>query len=635
MGRMLGGARFARLGRGVGGVLPALAIGGLLAAVVAWASTSPPADVTITGTAGDSVGTSVAVGDFNRDGRDDLVLSAPGAGGGGQVMIFLGPVTAPSLTAASANAIYTGEADGDTFGSSVAVGDFNRDGRSDVVVGAPKNDAGQALPANKDTGRAYVFVTPSTGPANTAAASVPQFTGEAFGDRFGASVAAGDVNGDGRADVVVGATDNDAGGDKAGRAYAFVTPATGVASVGAAAATAVFTGTSANDKLGKAVLAPRMNADTRADVVVGSGRDGGAVYVFLSGSTGPASALDGNANARYSAEAAGDDFGESIVATRLNRDAIDDLIVGASNNDAGGTEAGRAYVFITPASGPVNAGAATARSILTGAVAGDNFGGAVGVVDVNGDHVNDVAVGARNNDSLVNAGGRAYAFRSGSAGPATASASTAFAQYGGDFAGGFLGAAVGGADLNNDGIVDIVAGATGDDSGGLSAGRAYAIYDTDLDGLTNVVDPDDDNDGRPDASDKCPTSKPPLRDRSPKDGCNDPYSRIVEPYTSTARGKTVVFAGWAEADTIGVNKVEVALQLKSGSSCRNWTGRKLSSPTSCTKRRYLKAKGTKNWSYTAKRLPKGSWTLFSRATDKKKHVEKRVGTNNKRRYKKR
>ncbi len=635
MGRMPVGARVARLRRGVTGVLPALVACGLLVAVVAWAGTSAPADVTITGTAGDSVGSNVAVGDFNRDGRDDLVLSAPGAGGGGQVMIFLGPVTTPALTSASANAIYTGEADGDTFGSSVAVGDFNRDGRSDVVVGAPKNDVGQTAPGNKDTGRAYVFVTPGTGPVNTAAVSVPQFTGEAFGDRFGTSVAAGDVNGDGRADIVVGATDNDAGGDRAGRAYAFLTPATGVASTGAAAASAAFTGTSANDKLGKTVLAPQMNSDTRADVAVSSGRDGGSVYVFLTGAVGPASAPDGNANARYSAEAAGDDFGESLAATRLNRDAIDDLIVGAGNNDAGGVDAGRVYAFVTPSGGPVNTGAGAAKAILTGAAAGDDFGGAVGAVDVNGDHVNDVAAGAQMNDSLVDAGGRVYAFKSGSAGPATASATTGFAQYRGDFAGGFLGSAIGGVDLNNDGVVDIVAGATGDDTGGLSAGRTYAIYDTDLDGQTNIVDPDDDNDGKPDASDKCPTSKPPLRDRAPKDRCNDPYSKIVEPYTSTARGKTVVFAGWAEADTIGVSRVDVALQLKSGSTCRNWTGRKLSSRTSCSKRRYLKAKGTKNWAYTAKKLPKGSWIVYSRATDKKKHVEKRIGTNNKRRYKKR
>ncbi|MFQ5608475.1 MAG: integrin alpha, partial [Candidatus Zixiibacteriota bacterium] len=104
---------------------------------------------------------------------------------------------------------FTGEAAGDLFGVSVAsAGDVNGDGYADVIVGAYQNDAGGPL-----AGRAYVF-------SGLNGDTLFVFTGEAAGDGFGLSVAsAGDVNGDGYADLIVGALFNGDGGFHTGRAY--------------------------------------------------------------------------------------------------------------------------------------------------------------------------------------------------------------------------------------------------------------------------------------------------------------------------------------------------------------------------------------------------------------------------------
>ena len=134
-------------------------------------------------------------GDVNGDGYADVVVGAYGySSDTGRAYVYLGGASGLATTAATT---LTGEATGNDFGDSVATaGDVNGDGYADVVVGAYGYSSG--------TGRAYVYLGGASGLATTAATT---WTGEATDNYFGYSVAtAGDVNGDGYADVVVGAS---------------------------------------------------------------------------------------------------------------------------------------------------------------------------------------------------------------------------------------------------------------------------------------------------------------------------------------------------------------------------------------------------------------------------------------------
>jgi hypothetical protein len=180
---------------------------------------------------------------------------------------------------------------------------------------------------------------------------------------------------------------------------------------------------------------------------------------------------------------AGDESGYALAAGDINADGTDDLIIGAYGADsAGRTDAGEAYVIYGGPSLPSTIDLDSTGADLTvyGDDAYDWFGHAVAAGDVNGDHIDDLIIGAYVADPPGGANaGKAYVIHGGSSLPSTIDLDTTSADltvYGNDVED-YLGLAVATGDVNGDGIGDLIIGASGaDPAGGTDAGETYVIY---------------------------------------------------------------------------------------------------------------------------------------------------------------
>jgi hypothetical protein len=391
---------------------------------------------------GNQFGRSVATaGDVNGDGYSDVIVGAFSyAGSTGKAYLFLGgpsgPLAIPSWTK-------VGEATNSNYGSSVATaGDVNGDGYSDVVIGAYGNAA--------STGKAYLYLGGATGLSATAAWTA---VGEAASNFFGSSVAtAGDVNGDGRSDVVVGAYGN---ATSTGKAYLYLGTASGLASI--TSWTAV--GEAASNFFGASVAtAGDVNSDGRADVVVGAygnATSRGKTYLYL----GTASGLASTASWTAVGEAASNFFGSGVAtAGDVNGDGYSDVLVGAYGN---ASSRGKAYLYLGTATGLSVAASWTA----VGEAASDFFASCIATAgDVNGDGYSDVAIGAYGNGSST---GKAYLYLGRAIGLSSAASWTAVGEGTTNSFGRFVATA---GDVNGDGRSDLVIGADGYSG---STGKAY------------------------------------------------------------------------------------------------------------------------------------------------------------------
>lgn len=183
------------------------------------------ADLTlIGGVAHDNLGYSVACGDLNGDGLADLIAGAPSYHGGGDRPGKAYLVSASQVgrggsvdVAEVALAVFTGSVNGESVGTSVVVpGDLDGDEVDDLVIGAA------AWGEELDTaGSAHLFYASAELEGQIAVSAAPAFmTGQSAGDYAGAAVAgAGDVDGDGWPDLIIGAPFDSQSGTESGRAY--------------------------------------------------------------------------------------------------------------------------------------------------------------------------------------------------------------------------------------------------------------------------------------------------------------------------------------------------------------------------------------------------------------------------------
>ncbi len=417
-------------------------------------------------TAGDSAGTSVSsAGDVNGDGIDDLIVGATGGDNGGdlagEAYVIYGSTGGPgdidltTLTAAQ-GFIIQGDTAGDQAGRVSSAGDVNGDGIDDLIVGALSGDNGGV-----NAGEAYVIYGSAGGPGNidlTTLTAAQGFIiqGDTAGDQAGWSVSsAGDVNGDGIKDVIVGAIFGDNGGTRAGEAYVVYGSAGGLANIDLTTLTTaqgfIIQGDAAGDQAGYGVSsAGDVNGDGFDDVIVGADRndkggfDAGAAYVVYGSAAGPGNIdvttltdaqgiiLQGGlySQAGFSVSAAGD----------VNGDGIDDMIVGAISGNTGGNYAGDAYVIYgeRPTEAVVRVGSAADQTIFGGAFddrllgkgGNDRLDGGGGNDTLIGGHGNDILFGGVGMDRLKGGGGNDTASYLGATTGVTASLKTSASNTG-------------------------------------------------------------------------------------------------------------------------------------------------------------------------------------------------------------
>ncbi|MEQ1691167.1 MAG: VCBS repeat-containing protein, partial [Gemmatimonas sp.] len=375
------------------------------------------------------------IGDVDGDKVNDIVTSAPTYGANGQPT---GPGRVYVYSGRTGKLVWmqTGSA-GENLGLGLeGAGDVNGDGAGDVIAGAPGSN------------KAYVY-------SGRDGHVLHALAGRDSAERFGSSAAgAGDVNGDGMADVIVGAPSNNAKGAGAGRAYLF-SGKDGVL---------LFTldGEKAGDAFGSIVAGAKTGRGTPLLVGApgaGTARAGGSapgrVYVY--------DATTRAVKFRIDAEETGGALGAMFTSLvgDVDGDGVLDVYAADFSDASKGPSTGRVYVRAGSDGRPF--------FTLTGEQAGDGFGiGSADIGDVNDDGYADLLIGAWQYSRVAQSGGKVYLY-SGKDG-------TVMRTITGRIPGETLGFdATGIGDVNGDGVIDLLITSSWSNVKGFRSGRMWVI----------------------------------------------------------------------------------------------------------------------------------------------------------------
>jgi hypothetical protein len=412
--------------------------------------------------AGDEFGFSVAVGDFNGDGYADLAVGAPLSAVGskqaaGNNWIFYGSATGITTKGAQ---IWNSDSPGiphksatnDQWGFSLAAGDFN--GAINPATGFRIDDLAIGTPNNtpnppplfqdiKGGGTLEILYGSPSGLTSTGAHAFDQ-TNDGMSahkelpfEHLSYSLAVGDFNGDGYADVAIGIPFRNLGATQnitqAGAIAIIYGGPNGLSVTGnqyfdltikGLAALDPERGPQANDHFSLALTAGDFNGGVNSttglpidDLAIGTPGDGGtvsnagAVYILYGGTSGLTTTGDQRLTQASlgGTDRSGANFGQALAAADFNGDGRADLVIGVPNQTVNGTaNAGAVYVVYGSANGLGVAGNQywTQESLNNGSVsvAGDQFGSSLAVGQFNGDGISDLAIGVPGKTVGTNAG---------------------------------------------------------------------------------------------------------------------------------------------------------------------------------------------------------------------------------------
>ncbi len=452
--------------------------------------------------------------DFNGDGCADLAVGAPysdvfGTNRAGMVEIFYG--SRGGLANEGQIVLPPVPEDESFFGLSLAAGDFNNDGYSDLVVSA----IGYLVSGQDDAGAIYVFPGSPQGidPDNwtewhQATPGVPG--GPENGDLFGRALATGDFDGDNHSDLAIGIPNEAIGSvSRAGYVIVLYGSPSGLTADGAQewnqASPGIDAENEVNDEFGWALAAGDFGPNSRYDDLaitvpsqdVGFGEDAGVVYVLYGSSNGLTSVnttlLSQSTFGVSGSSEDFDKFGVSVAAGDFDDNGVDDLAVGIPFEDLSGESAsGRVVVFYGERGDELSGSRSEGfdNGVAGANEADDYFGYSLATGDLDGDRHMDLIIGAPKEDigSLENAGWVVILYGSDDGlDDATAQGWSypASAEREGDW----MGRSVTAGDYNGDGIWDMATGVDlryDDTNSNYFRGRALVFYGRFVIGLTGA-----------------------------------------------------------------------------------------------------------------------------------------------------
>ncbi len=407
---------------------------------------------------GGGTGEALSLGDVDGDGLVDLAVLQSSDQyysdtGGGAVHVLINSQLLASV--ATSSATYRVLASTEPLDGVWFLSDIDGDGISELAVASSQGRGVVGIASQSELSSALDV---------TDAGRV--FTAESIGGELGAAVASWpDMDGDGVDEVIIG---------EPGASTVHLFSSDGLLSTGSwSSADADVALTGSDDEAGAALLGiGDIDGDGYGDLAVGApgvDAESGAVYLLTGSPTYASGLLSTRAWLTISGDEEGDRTGQSLTLGDTDGDGSDDLLIAATGED---TRAGRVHVILAT---DLSSGAASLSSLDTVSYGGVTINGYAGMAmasgaDVNGDGMHDILIGGPGDSSGVSDGGEVWSVISGETGArALVNAASSFYGETDDSAG----AAVGMADINGDGLGDLVMGVPGEESILTDEGAVY------------------------------------------------------------------------------------------------------------------------------------------------------------------